>query len=378
MASGLPSELVREIVSMVSDVGTLQAASLVSSVFRVACQERLFYKVNVYNERLGKSEIDRHLAGLEIFRRNGTLLGYIRAIQVARQRYLAKIQPICFHEEPIQPSMTGLIHLIATSATIRKFSFIGWEGQTTPEFQHSVVALVRSVHLTSLSLAYAPLELVGLFESPNLQHLDLRLGHSYSCSPLESQLFLDAFPPTPKPQRMRLDSLKITSDIRTIRFLTEKSSIIDLSAVKELKLNSSRKSPRGNVPLIIACCGPSLRRLRIAACGNVCFAPGSLSQLSHLEELVVDDQDYTSGNPYVSLPSLLEALPTTNSLSCIEIGNFYKADGEYPGIEAFWSRLDAILANRSRFPRLHMVKFRRTIRFCWPLLVEAGVGVEIK
>ncbi|KAH6904612.1 hypothetical protein BKA70DRAFT_1565601 [Coprinopsis sp. MPI-PUGE-AT-0042] len=389
MASGLPSELVREIISWVGDLDALQAASLVSSVFREACQRQLFYKINIYKYRPGKSDVDRHLAGLEIFRRNRSLLGYIRALAVQ----WSEDGSICFDDEIIQSSMTELIQLIAASATIRKFSFIGWEGQTTPEFQHSVVALVRSVHLTSLSLKFAPLELVDLVESPNLQHLDLRLGHSYSCSPLESQLFLEAFPPPPTTPRMRLDSLKITSDTPTIRFLTEDSSTVDLSAVKDLKLNSSRDSPRGNVPLIIARCASSLRRLRIAACVNEQFAPGSLSQLSHLEELVVDDQDYTSGNPYVSLPSLLGALPTPNSLSYIEIENFYEAKGYYPGIEAFWSQLDSMLANRSRFPRLQIVKFRQTIIYSssvtsqheweatqqgyWPLLVEAGVGVEI-
>ncbi|KAH6904619.1 hypothetical protein BKA70DRAFT_1295885 [Coprinopsis sp. MPI-PUGE-AT-0042] len=127
---------------------------------------------------------------------------------------------------------------------------------------------------------------------------------------------------------------------------------------------------------------------------NEKFAPGSLYQLSHLEELIVEDKDLTSGNPYVSLPSLLEALPTPSSLSHIEIENFYEAKGYYPGIEAFWSQLDSMLANRSRFPRLHTVKFRQTIIYPgnetpqhewearqqghWPLLMEAGVGVEIK
>ncbi|KAH6904621.1 hypothetical protein BKA70DRAFT_1565606 [Coprinopsis sp. MPI-PUGE-AT-0042] len=389
MASELPSELVREIVSRVSDVGALQAASLVSPTFREACQERLFYNVNIYKERSRKSDTDRHLAGLEIFRRNRSLLGYIRAIAVQG----SEDRSICFDSEIIHSSTTELIHLIATSATIHEFSFVGWDGRTSPEFQHGVVALVRSVHLTSLSLSYAPLELVDLVESPNLQYLALMLGHRYLHTPLESKLFLEALPPTLKSQKTRLDSLTITSDMPTIHFLTENSTTIDLSAVKELKLNSSHDSPRGHVPLIIARCAPSLRRLRIAASVNEQFAPELFSQLSHLEELVVDDQDVTRGNPYVSLPSLLEALPTPNSLSCIEIENFYEAEGYYPGIEAFWYRLDSILANRSRFPRLCMVKFRHTIAYpreqpskhdweakqrgYWPLLLKAGVGVKI-
>ncbi|KAH6904620.1 hypothetical protein BKA70DRAFT_527087 [Coprinopsis sp. MPI-PUGE-AT-0042] len=225
MASGLPSELVREIISWVGDLDALQAASLVSPIFREACQERLFYRVNVYKERSRKSVIRRHLAGLEIFRRNRSLLGYIRAIAVQG----SEDGSICFDDEITQSSMAELIQLIAMSAPIQTFSFIGWTGKTTPEFQHGVVALVRSIHLTSLSLSYAPLELVDLVESPNVQHLALMpLGRSYLRRPLETQLFLEAFPPPPTTQRMRLHSLKITPDIPTIRFLTEDSATVDL------------------------------------------------------------------------------------------------------------------------------------------------------
>ncbi|KAH6911780.1 hypothetical protein BKA70DRAFT_1268497 [Coprinopsis sp. MPI-PUGE-AT-0042] len=304
MASELPSELVREIVghfSRASDMGTIQAASLVSSVFRTPCQEEIFSSVH-------------------ILRQNRTLLSYIKAVSV-------KQSPgghLLLDKNPVESATTELILMIATPA-VQKFSFIGWEGETTPEFQSGILTLVRSPHLFSLSLTYAT----------------------------------DRLP------------LALTPDGATISLVLGNSSSFDLDAVKELELGSPCYT-RGNILLLIQRCGPSLRRLRFDL-------SNSLSQLQHLQELVVDEELFVvdgeliwDENPYDVLPSFL--------------GDYFSNS------MGFWAGLDSVLANRGRFSKLHKIKleipfFRRpkpTLcewqvkqRGYWSALREAGVVIEM-
>ncbi|KAH6904622.1 hypothetical protein BKA70DRAFT_1565608 [Coprinopsis sp. MPI-PUGE-AT-0042] len=264
MAPDLPSELFREIINCLSkakDLRTLQAAALVCSAFREPCQEEIFSEINVYKQRLYEDNTNHHLAGLEILRQNGTLLSYIKVVSVKQ----AEGGPIFLDKEPTRSCMPELIQPIAT-ASIQKFTFVGWEGQTTPEFPRSIIACVRSPYLTSLSLTFAPGKLLSMVESPHIRHLTVKLGHSYMFRPpaTRKRLFLEAFTPAPPAQTMRFPAVTITPDMPTIHFLTQGSTTVDLSTVKELKLDSCQDS-RGDVSLLIRSCAPSLRKLRIVA-----------------------------------------------------------------------------------------------------------------
>ncbi|KAH6907628.1 hypothetical protein BKA70DRAFT_360505 [Coprinopsis sp. MPI-PUGE-AT-0042] len=270
MASELPSELVREIVgyfSRASDMGTLQAASLVSSVFRTPCQEEIFSSVHVYKQHSEKNDTAHHLAGLKILRQNRTLLSYIKAVSVKQSPDGFLLLP---DKNLVESATTELILIIATPA-VQKFSFIGWEGETTPEFQSGILTLVRSPHLVSLSLTYAPVQLADMVGSPHLQHLEVRLAAYYQSNPPEKQLFLVPFQSTVT-QRKRPTSLALTPDGATISLLLGNSSSFDLDAVKELELGSPCHT-RGSILLLIQRCGPSLRRLRVATDGLIYLTP---------------------------------------------------------------------------------------------------------
>ncbi|KAH6907627.1 hypothetical protein BKA70DRAFT_1283541 [Coprinopsis sp. MPI-PUGE-AT-0042] len=392
MACGLPSELVREIVSRFSkanDMGTLQAASLVSSAFRKPCQEEIFSKVKVCKQRSFKNDTAHHLVGLEILRRSTTLLSYIKMVSVQQSQYGF----ISLDIEPMESSMAELIRLIATSS-IQEFSFIGWDGQTTPEFQHGIIALVRSPHLTSLSLTYAPTRLVNMVESPHLQHLILILADYCQPSRPEYQLFRVPLPPSPAPHRKRLTSLVVTPEESTINLLLGNSACIELNGVHEITIEYPRQSP-GNTLLLIERCTPSLRRLRIATNAITCDLPSHLSHLQQLEELVFDEAvvlNWQDLNPYSIVPSFLDAFPSPNSLSYVELQNFYEGEYHFSGSAEFWARLDSMLADRRRFPVFHTMKFRHTVvdppkptpeeweetqRGYWPALRGVGVGVEM-
>ncbi|KAH6904611.1 hypothetical protein BKA70DRAFT_1295851 [Coprinopsis sp. MPI-PUGE-AT-0042] len=298
MAPDLPSELFREIINCLSkakDLRTLQAAALVSSAFRVPCQEEIFSEVNVYKQHLYENNTNHHLAGLEILRQNGTLYR----------------GPIFWENEAMPPCMPELIQLIATASIKR---------QTTPDFQRSIIACVRSPCLTSISLTFAPGALLSMVESPQ-------------CPPFKVDtrpyIFVQAASGWEAAVSRSLPQA-------TIDFLTGDSSAVELSTVKELKLDTHEVS-RGNVSLLIERCAPSLRRMRIVADVIENNMLSSRSQLHHLEELVVDEED--RGGPW-----------------------------------RFWSQLDSILANRSRFPGLHMVKFRYTIVEPHSRTFTAGMG----
>ncbi|KAH6911781.1 hypothetical protein BKA70DRAFT_1268499 [Coprinopsis sp. MPI-PUGE-AT-0042] len=369
MACGLPSELVREIGELLlkaNDMGTLQAASL-------PCQEEIFSKVKVCKQRSFKNDTAHHLVGLEILHRSTTLLSYIKMVSVQQSQYGF----ISLDIEPMESSMAELIRLIATSS-IQEFSFIGWDGQTTPEFQHGIIALVRSPHLTSLSLTYAPTRLVNMVESPHLQHLILILADYCQPSRPEYQLFRVPLPPSPAPHRKRLTSLVVTPEESTINLLLGNSACIELNGVHEITIEYPRQSP-GNTLLLIERCTPSLRRLRIATNAITCDLPSHLSHLQQLEELVFDEAvvlDWQDLNPYSIVPSFLDAFPSPNSLSyCRVLGP---------------TRFDA--GDRRRFPRFHTMKFRHTVvdppkttpeeweetqRGYWPALRGVGVGVEM-
>ncbi|KAH6904629.1 hypothetical protein BKA70DRAFT_1295920 [Coprinopsis sp. MPI-PUGE-AT-0042] len=386
MVSTLPSELVREIVGYFSrknDMGTLQAASLASSAFRVPCQEEIFSKVNIYK----RHPTDRHLAGLEILRQNGTLLSYIKRVSVER----SPDGLITFDEGPMQSSMVELIQLIAT-APIQMFSFIGWEGQTTPEFQQAIIALIRSPNLSYLSLIYVPVELASLVESPYVRNLVLAFSWFSLGRPHEHQLFFGPFAPVPAAERRRksLTSLTITPDVPTIRSLTDTLGFFDLDTVKELILGSC-VGPRGDVPLLLALCAPSLCKLRTVASVIQSDMYPAIPYLLQLEELVVEEGNLEM-NPYANLPFFLELLPSPNSLAYVEIEHFFEGDGMFPGSEELVANLDSILANRNKFTKLHTVKFKCALKDrlslspeerdakwqgYWPGLKGAGVVVEM-
>ncbi|KAH6911798.1 hypothetical protein BKA70DRAFT_1560061 [Coprinopsis sp. MPI-PUGE-AT-0042] len=358
MASGLPSELVREI--------------------------EIFSSIYVFKRRVDEDDTAHHLAGIEVFRRNRTLLSYIKIVSVQHSPDRSMVHK----KEPMQSSTAELLHLIAAPSVL-KFSFVGWEGETTPEFQRGIVALVRSPHLISLSLINAPVQLADMVESPHLQHLELRLAAYYQARPREDQLFLVAFQPTVT-QRKRPTSLALIPDGATVGLLVGKSSSFDLDAVEELELDSPCYT-RGNTLLLLQRCGPSLRRLRIATDALSFYVVSCcLTQLQQLQELLVDEELFLGDvNPYDVLPSFLDAFPSPNSLSYVEIEKIYDGEGIFPdSASGFGARLDSVLANRSRFAKLHTVKFRHTIvkrpkptpeewevkeRGYWPALREAGV-----
>ncbi|KAH6911779.1 hypothetical protein BKA70DRAFT_862664 [Coprinopsis sp. MPI-PUGE-AT-0042] len=175
--------------SKAKDMGTLQAASPVSSVFRKACQEEIFFKINIYGYYSVNKSDTHHLPGLGIFRRNRTLLSYLRIVSIQHSQDGFALPD----EPPTDSIMAELAQLIATPF-VQKFSFLRWEGQMAPEFQRGILALVRSPQLTTLSLTYAPVRLANMVESPHLGHLVLRLAGAYDRSKLQEQLFLEPFP----------------------------------------------------------------------------------------------------------------------------------------------------------------------------------------
>ncbi|KAH6907623.1 hypothetical protein BKA70DRAFT_360477 [Coprinopsis sp. MPI-PUGE-AT-0042] len=389
MTSGLPSELVREIVghfSRANDMGALQAASLASSAFREPCQEEIFSSVHIYKQRSAKNHTAHHLTGLKILLLNKALLSYIRIVSVTH----SPDGSYTFDKEPMESVTTELIQLIATPV-IQKFSFIGWEGGTTPGFQHGIVALVRSPRLISLSLTHAPAQLVGMVESPHLRHLMLQLGTTIYQSRSDVQLFLEPFQPTAT-QRHRPTSLAVAANRSTISLLLGNSSSFELDAVKELALESTWNS-RGDVSLLIQHCAPSLRRLRIALRVISADLSNSLGQLQQLEELICDEDLWQGhGNPYGVLPPFLDAFPSPNSIANVELKFFYE-DALFPDrVPELWARLDSTLANRCRFAELHTVRFKHIVveplkttpeewevkqRGNWPALREAGVVIKM-
>ncbi|KAH6904630.1 hypothetical protein BKA70DRAFT_1431935 [Coprinopsis sp. MPI-PUGE-AT-0042] len=388
MAPCLPSELVREIVSYFSkaeDLAALRATSLASSALRGPCQEELFSEVNVYKQRSGgEKNIDHHLAGLEILRQNTSLVSYIKAVSVKRckDRYNG------IDDISMPSSMVELVELIAT-VPIQRFSFVSWEGETVPNFQHAIVAFISSPCLTSLSLTNAPEELLGMVKSPYLQYLQLAMGLS-RCDKnpdLENPLFPEAFPSASRIPRMRPASLKVTPAAHVTRLLTA----VDLSAVSELTLESSLNLP-GNVAVrIIELCASSLRKLTMGA--DFFVEPGSLSQLRNLEKIIVDSAQYWHVDNRLgraSLRSFLDALPSQSSLSYIELEDFYEGDKNFPGSSEFWPQFASILADQSKYPTLQTVKFRRVNgiiptleewevkqRGYWRALREVGVVVQM-
>ncbi|KAH6907625.1 hypothetical protein BKA70DRAFT_1563097 [Coprinopsis sp. MPI-PUGE-AT-0042] len=394
MTSGLPSELAREIVGYFSrpnDIGALQAASLVCSDFRDRCQEEIFSAVRVYKQHCKKNDTAHHLAGLEIFRQNSTLLSYIKTVSVQHS------PGMCFglyDEEPMELVNAELIELIATPSVV-EFSFVGWEGKTSAKFHRGIFALVRSPHLISLSLTYAPVQLANMVESLHLQHLELRESAYYLWGEREKQVLRMPFQSTvTKRKRKRPTSLALQPDGPAIDLLLEKSSSLDLSAVEELALDSPCYT-QGDILSVIQRCSPSLRRLRITTDAiRLLDLTSCLVQLQQVQELIINPEPrFGHRNPCDVLPSFLDAFPSPNALSYVEIKNFYEAESHFPGgALQLWKRLDSILANRSRFAKLHTLKFRRTVvirakptpeeweekqRDYWLALKEVGVVIEM-
>jgi hypothetical protein len=264
-----PAELVREVVghlSRLDDAGTLQAASLASSTFRAPCQEKIFFEVNIYKEWLGIDDGDHHIAGLEILRRNNILVSYIKALSVQMVKGELRLPK----DESMQPSMVELLQLVVV-AQVETFSFAGWKGEMTPEFQRCIAAFIGSPWLTSLSLMHAPGKLLNLVKSPHLRHLTLAMGDSvYFGDPTQTpqEIYVSPSPSNPAGNRVKPISFKITPSMPTISLLTQIPSVVDLSAVEELTLETSMDVQGDAAALIFRHCAPSLRILRMP--GDFC------------------------------------------------------------------------------------------------------------
>jgi hypothetical protein len=123
--------------------------------------------------------------------------------------------------------------------------------------------------------------------------------------------------------------------------------------------------------------------------------PDSLHCLEGLEQLILYRTDlWDFGNPYIraSLQSFLDALPSPNSLSYIELEDFFEAGTSLAVISGHCTRLASALADRTKFPKLQRLKFRTTVvkgkkptleeweakrDDYWRVLRNVGVKVEV-
>ncbi|KAH6902579.1 hypothetical protein BKA70DRAFT_1298738 [Coprinopsis sp. MPI-PUGE-AT-0042] len=395
MASQLPTELFREIVGHLSKelhIGTLQAGALAFSQLLVPCQEKIFSRISVSKIYKDASNQAHHLAGLELFRRNGNLLAYVKEVSIQQSEGSAYYN--LSNSGPMDSSMVELIHLLATPS-IERFSFSGWlaDSNPGPEFQQGIIALVRSPRLTCLELRHAPEGLVSLVESPVIERLSLLRLEAYQVWP-SIRLFSQH-----TSRRMQPTSLYITPDNNMMAFLAN-SNAVDLGSVEDLRLGY--QTCRSWLSLMTRV--PSLRRLCIdvdAIEPENLGGPGvklsvTLSQLSQLEELEFDgimDLGPHGSNQFSHLPLFLSALPSPSSLSVVKLASIFQDPEDFARGTDFWDGPDSILSSSTQFPKLEILVFetwfsdyrhRPTLdvyeeiqeRY-WPAVRRAGVLVDI-
>ena len=258
MTARLPPELFREVVghyTKADDLEALQVISLVSPIFREPCQEIIFSDILVHKQRFHRNRTAHHLAGLDILRRNPSLIGHIKELTV----HQSKGGPILWDYGAMEPCFGELLCLLA-SAPIQGFTYVGWEGTTSPEFQDGIIALVRSPTLTCLNLRFIPAGLVKMVKSSSIQSLTLTDLEEYSMRPPNNQLFPRPFPSSSGIRAMRPTSLTLAPDSAIIHALT---SSIDMTATKELTLTDHAYAHKGIECLLAACGAPFLRTLRL-------------------------------------------------------------------------------------------------------------------
>jgi hypothetical protein len=402
-----PTELVREVVghlSRIDDASTLQAASLASPTFRTLCQEKIFFEINIYKEWLGIDDGDHHIAGLEILRRNNTLVSFIKALSVK----MDKGEPVFPKDESMQSSMVELLQMVV-AAHVENFSFAGWKGQMTLEFQRCIAAFIGSTWLTSLTLIHAPGELLKLVNRAHLRHLTLVMEdsvHFGDPTQTSQEASLSLSLSNPARNRVKPISFKVTPSAPAISLLKQIPSVVDLSAVRELTLLGASVRLQADAAIFIACqCTPSLKILRMPngfcepmSCiimdafvnGALVLdsAANSLHGLEGLEQLIVYRPDlWGFDHPAfirAGLNFFLDALPSPNSLSHIEVEDFFEASLVF--ISLHCTHLASALADRARFPRFQELKLKSTrvgeeweaaLDNCWRVLRNVGVKVEV-
>ncbi|KAH6904591.1 hypothetical protein BKA70DRAFT_526593 [Coprinopsis sp. MPI-PUGE-AT-0042] len=370
MTPQLPPELIREVsrnFSRSEDVKTLQNAALVSPAFRRPFQEIIFSTVKIRKQHLNQNNSAHHLAGIDIFRRNSVLITYVRTVSI---KNAAGCPPFVNDASPIPPCMVELIQLIPTQF-INSFTYVGWDGPIGEGFEDAIINLVGSPQLRTLTLTSVPLEICRFVVSPSLKTLAYRMGSKIRHPPLMIAERLSQSPSATKTRSTAPIRLDLHSEPSVIENLTSVSSVIDLRAVKFLKL-ASDGFRRGNIWLVSARCAPTLRTLSISTDNiktNVFSEPAAseaLGRLVILRKLEIMCGDHfgleEANNPFPDLAPFLHTFPSQNSISKIRFRvRFGGRCSSFAEGKQFWDRIDQILCNRSRFPRLKILHFEITL-----------------
>jgi hypothetical protein len=269
MTPRLPPELIREIsfnYSKSRDAKSLSSAALVSSSFRDAFQKVIFSRINIRKQHLDEDDSPHHLAGLDIFRQNETLISFVREVSI-RNTAAAPFFPFSIvNEEPMATCTVELIQLLATSA-ITSFIYIGWYGPIGDGFEDAIIKFLGSPCLRSLTLSMVPLELLRFVSSPCLNKLVYSRGLEDFHPPLTVAERLAQLPSAVRNHSITPTHLELNVGAPVIDLLAGNSSVIDLRIVKSLRL-APDNARGGNFWPIVMRCAPTLHTLNIATNGR--------------------------------------------------------------------------------------------------------------
>ncbi|KAH6904586.1 hypothetical protein BKA70DRAFT_1295776 [Coprinopsis sp. MPI-PUGE-AT-0042] len=377
MNPSLPLELIREIslyLSSFNDARTLQSAALISSAFRVPCQEVIFSRVNIYKRHMNKDNSTHHLTGLSILRRNPSLARYVQAVSI---KNVTGCNAFTVDFSPISPCTTELLRLLSTPS-LEEIIFVGWRGFIVEQFQDVIAKMIGLPRLKNLSLSSAPVQLLCFVKSCHLKTL------SFVQATEQSSWSLNIIKHLPSPPTHPIafpTQLELSAEPSVIAHFNSSHNLIDLGAVETLKFDTqSHGSIRGNIYLLLACCAPVLRTLHVSTndlnLGSSCFPDplvsqtiGQLVELRELEVLCSNSRHQPRSNPHPGLPTFLEALPSLNSISHIgfTVQLLGRDHSSLAGARQFWDGVDQILCNPGSFPELKSLHFDVTFqRNCPP------------
>ncbi|KAF8058196.1 hypothetical protein FPV67DRAFT_1676452 [Lyophyllum atratum] len=346
MTPTIPEDIIEEVIEVLStDADTLKSCSIVSRVFRVLCQRRLFHSVRLNAWRDGCNERLHH-----ILLDNPVLVSFIYSLEVyVGENFCAsRLKDVC-----------GILHIVQSS--IRELTISGelrhhhlaepWNA-LHESLQAALVSVIAQPSCVYIKLGPVGLPINYLSEASHLRHLTLTHGESVT---IPGEGISHSGHGDPKMQGY-IKSLFVTSKVAAERILQtlhnpHHTCALSLSRLKVFKLSFIEPS----CPLIQAIldlASDYLEEIILYSSFDISSYP-DFARLTHLRELHLIFDHIPDMPLGACVIRIIETIPPGASGLGFQIN-------EHPHSvikDSEWHEIDALLAHE-RHATLRRVMFR--------------------